>query len=184
MESNSETTTFTDSIVFEIIKEFGERAQKGYEKYGTDMDRTDLSVADWAQHMREELMDGLVYLTRLKKDILEMQEYINASKGAIDTQDVWVSAEQELLSLTDEQFNMFKQIRHQDFVVRKGFNLPNNKFAEAFLMAVRSAKKLTPEEASLASKIGTQIVYTLISKPNETYTDAEPKIRKRYGFHR
>lgn len=73
MESNSETTTFTDSVVFEIIKEFGERAQKGYEKYGTDMDRTDLSVADWAQHLREELMDGLVYLTRLKKDIMELE---------------------------------------------------------------------------------------------------------------
>jgi hypothetical protein len=80
MELNSETTTFTDSIVFEIIKEFGERAQKGYDKYGTDMDRTDLSVADWAQHLREELMDGLVYLTRLKKDILLLEEELRAFK--------------------------------------------------------------------------------------------------------
>jgi hypothetical protein len=80
MESNKETTTFTDSVVFEIIKEFGERAQKGYEKYGTDMDRTDLSVADWAQHLREELMDGLVYLTRLKKDILLLEEELRAFK--------------------------------------------------------------------------------------------------------
>ena len=78
MESNSETTTFTDSVVFEVIKEFGERAQKGYDKYGTDMDRTDLSVADWAQHLREELMDGLVYLTRLKKDILLLEEELRA----------------------------------------------------------------------------------------------------------
>lgn len=80
MESNSETTTFTDSVVFEVIKEFGERAQKGYDKYGTDMDRTDLSVADWAQHLREELMDGLVYLTRLKKDILLLEEELRAFK--------------------------------------------------------------------------------------------------------
>lgn len=79
MESNN-TTTFTDSVVFEIIKEFGERAEKGYNKYGTDMDRTDLSVADWAQHLREELMDGLVYLTRLKKDILLMEEELRAFK--------------------------------------------------------------------------------------------------------
>lgn len=77
MESNN-TTTFTDSIVFEIIKEFGERAKKGYNKYGTDMDRTDLSVADWAQHLREELMDGLVYLTRLKKDIMLLEEKLKA----------------------------------------------------------------------------------------------------------
>jgi hypothetical protein len=80
MELNSETTTFTDSVVFEIIKEFGERAQKGYDKYGTDMDRTDLSVTDWAQHLREELMDGLVYLTRLKKDILLLEEELRAFK--------------------------------------------------------------------------------------------------------
>ena len=73
-----QTTTFTDSVVFEIIKEFGERAEKGYNKYGTDMDRTDLSVADWAQHLREELMDGLVYLTRLKKDIIKLEEELGA----------------------------------------------------------------------------------------------------------
>jgi hypothetical protein len=81
---NSETeqiTTFRDSVVFEVIKEFGERAEKGYNKYGTDMDRTDLSVADWAQHLREELMDGLVYLTRLKKDIIKLEEELAARRN-------------------------------------------------------------------------------------------------------
>lgn len=73
-----QTTTFTDSVVFEIIKEFGERAKKGYDKYGTDMDRKDLSVAEWAQHLREELMDGLVYLTRLKRDIIELEAELEA----------------------------------------------------------------------------------------------------------
>lgn len=76
-----QTTIFTDSVVFEIIKEFGERAEKGYNKYGTDMDRTDLSVADWAQHLREELMDGLVYLTRLKKDIIKLEEELKARRN-------------------------------------------------------------------------------------------------------
>ena len=76
-----QTTTFTDSVVFEIIKEFGERAEKGYNKYGTDMDRKDLSVAEWAQHLREELMDGLVYLTRLKKDIIKLEEELQAHRN-------------------------------------------------------------------------------------------------------
>ena len=115
MESNKETTTFTDSIVFEIIKEFGERAQKGYDKYGTDMDRKDLSVTDWSQHLREELMDALVYLTRLKKDIIQLEEELSALKQ---------------------------------------------------------------------QKVGTKIVYNIVPKPNETYTDEKPIVRKRYGFHR
>jgi hypothetical protein len=88
MESNKEQveqiTTFTDSVVFEIIKEFGERANKGYDKYGTDMDRTDLTTAQWAQHLREELMDGLVYLTRLKRDIELMEEELSAFKKEKD----------------------------------------------------------------------------------------------------
>ena len=81
-----QTTTFTDSIVFEIIKEFGERAEKGYNKYGTDMDRTDLSVADWAQHLREELMDALVYLTRLKKDVIKLEEELQAHRNDIKSE--------------------------------------------------------------------------------------------------
>lgn len=80
-EEVEQVTTFTDSVVFEIIKEFGERAKKGYDKYGTDMDRTDLSVSEWAQHLREELMDALVYLTRLKKDVIKLEEELAAYKN-------------------------------------------------------------------------------------------------------
>ena len=94
MESNKEQveqiTTFTDSVVFEIIKEFGERANKGYNKYGTDMDRTDLTTAQWAQHLREELMDGLVYLTRLKRDIELMEEELSAYKKEKDIKSTFI----------------------------------------------------------------------------------------------
>lgn len=81
-----QTTTFTDSVVFEIIKEFGDRAKKGYDKYGTDMDRTDLSVSEWAQHLREELMDALVYLTRLKKDVIKLEEELQAHRNDIKSE--------------------------------------------------------------------------------------------------
>lgn len=56
-----------DSIVTAIIKKFEERANFGKEKYGTDLDRTDLKVADWILHAQEELMDGILYLEKLKK---------------------------------------------------------------------------------------------------------------------
>lgn len=38
----------------------------GKEKYGTDLDRQDLKPLDWIQHAQEELMDGILYLEKLK----------------------------------------------------------------------------------------------------------------------
>jgi hypothetical protein len=37
------------------------------QKYGTDLDRTDLSVLDWIQHIQDELHDGILYLEKLKQ---------------------------------------------------------------------------------------------------------------------
>jgi hypothetical protein len=57
-----------DSIVQAIVDKFILRAQKGKEKYGTDMDRKDLSTNQWIEHAQDELMDGIIYLEKLKKD--------------------------------------------------------------------------------------------------------------------
>jgi hypothetical protein len=56
-----------DSIVDSIINSYIERAEKGEKKYGTTMDRTDLSLVDYLQHAIEEHMDAVVYLTKTKK---------------------------------------------------------------------------------------------------------------------
>jgi hypothetical protein len=57
-----------DSIVQAIVDKFILRAQKGKEKYGTDMDRNDLSTNQWIEHAQDELMDGIIYLEKLKQD--------------------------------------------------------------------------------------------------------------------
>jgi len=44
----------TDSIVDTVIDKFVTRAKFGKNKYGTDLDRTDLSVVDWITHVQEE----------------------------------------------------------------------------------------------------------------------------------
>jgi hypothetical protein len=49
-----------------VINKFKDRAKFGKQKYGTDLDRNDLSVKDWIQHAQEELMDGILYLEKLK----------------------------------------------------------------------------------------------------------------------
>ena len=60
-----------DSVVNSIISQFAERSMVGLEKYGTTLDRTDLSILDWVQHAQEEMMDGILYLEKIKKTIIE-----------------------------------------------------------------------------------------------------------------
>lgn len=59
----------TDSIVQAVVKKFLERSELGKKKYGVTLDRTDLAPLDWIQHAQDELMDGILYLERLKKEI-------------------------------------------------------------------------------------------------------------------
>jgi hypothetical protein len=56
-----------DSIVKAVIKKFTERSELGKKKYGVTLDRTDLQPLDWIQHAQEELMDGILYLEKLKQ---------------------------------------------------------------------------------------------------------------------
>ena len=56
-----------DSIVQAVVDKFLTRAQFGKQKYGTDLDRQDLSILDWIQHAQDELHDGILYLEKLKQ---------------------------------------------------------------------------------------------------------------------
>ena len=63
-----------DSIVQSVIKKFQERSELGIKKYGVTLDRTDLEPLDWIQHAQEELMDGILYLEKLKKVLNEKKD--------------------------------------------------------------------------------------------------------------
>ena len=58
-----------DTIVDAVVQSFQERSRAGQLKYGTTLDRTDLTPLQWAQHMQEELMDAILYLERLKQEM-------------------------------------------------------------------------------------------------------------------
>jgi hypothetical protein len=64
----------TDSVVMSVIKQFKGRADFGMQKYGTNMDRKDLSMLDWIQHAQEEHMDAILYLEKVKQLELERQK--------------------------------------------------------------------------------------------------------------
>jgi len=56
-----------DSVVTSVLQQFISRATFGKQKYGTDLDRTDLSIIEWIQHAQEEHMDAILYLEKLKQ---------------------------------------------------------------------------------------------------------------------
>jgi len=60
-----------DSIVASIIKQFEDRSVAGKQKYGTDLDRQDLSLLDWIEHAKQEHMDAILYLEKLKQQFIQ-----------------------------------------------------------------------------------------------------------------
>ena len=63
-----------DSIVSSIIKQFEERSAVGKAKYGTDLDRTDLSLVEWIEHAKQEHMDVILYLEKIKWQFLQEEQ--------------------------------------------------------------------------------------------------------------
>ena len=64
--SNSRLIPRTDHIVDSVVDKFVERAQFGREKYGVGLDREDLTFPNYVTHLREELMDGILYLQKIE----------------------------------------------------------------------------------------------------------------------
>lgn len=58
-----------DTVVDAVVAEFKRRSQVGQAKYGTTLDRTDLTTTQWLQHTQEELMDAVLYIERLKRSL-------------------------------------------------------------------------------------------------------------------
>ena len=62
-----------DSVVTSIIEQFTKRAQFGKAKYGVDLDRDDLTLLEWIEHAKQEHMDAILYLEKIKQ-IVELNE--------------------------------------------------------------------------------------------------------------
>jgi hypothetical protein len=68
-ENHVQDARVQDGIVESIVEQFRQRSRIGQAKYGTTLDRTDLKPLDWIQHAQEELMDGILYLEKLKNEL-------------------------------------------------------------------------------------------------------------------
>ena len=63
-----------DNNVNEICLEYMKRADHGFKKYGVTTQRTDLDLMQWIQHLKEELMDAVVYIHRIQKELKDKQD--------------------------------------------------------------------------------------------------------------
>ena len=63
-----------DNNVNEICLEYMKRADHGFKKYGVTTERTDLDLMQWIQHLKEELMDAVVYIHRIQKELKDKQD--------------------------------------------------------------------------------------------------------------
>lgn len=55
-------------VVEAVREKLAVRSRIGQAKYGTTLDRTNLSRLDWLRHAQEEALDLAVYLQRLIRD--------------------------------------------------------------------------------------------------------------------
>lgn len=67
-------TQIKDTVVEEVVRKYQERSAVGILKYGTTLDRTDLSLDNWLQHVQEELMDATLYIERLRRELKQKEK--------------------------------------------------------------------------------------------------------------
>ncbi len=91
-----------DSVVTAVIQKFQQRAEVGQKKYGTNLDRTDLSVLDWIQHAQEEHMDAILYLEKLKQCVSNQSAPLLPAKE--EESKTPVSVSQEMSKEAKEQY--------------------------------------------------------------------------------
>jgi hypothetical protein len=67
-----DNTTFTeDTVVNSIISQFIDRSNVGIKKYGKTLDRDDLDTLEWIEHAKQEAMDFILYLEKLKNRLMK-----------------------------------------------------------------------------------------------------------------
>ena len=68
-------------ILAAVIEDMRSREQVGKEKYNCTMDRQDLSTGQWITHLKQELQDAILYLTKLEqihnapKEDIQLRKY-------------------------------------------------------------------------------------------------------------
>lgn len=88
--------------VSEVTRQLIERDAHGQRKYGTSLDRTDLTLGDWLQHQAEELMDGAGYALAAKGRLQQLVQDMETVIG------IYPDGERISISYVHEWLKMLK----------------------------------------------------------------------------
>ena len=69
IETTTEQRPVKDFIVESVIDQFKDRSNVGIKKYGVTLDRNDLTMLEWLNHLQQELMDATLYIEKLKSKL-------------------------------------------------------------------------------------------------------------------
>ncbi len=74
----------------QVIQQIEERAKVGFNKYGVTTDRSDLTILEWLQHLKEEQMDSLIYNQVLQNRLETLKDLCITYKELAETEkDSW-----------------------------------------------------------------------------------------------
>lgn len=66
----------TDPVVEKVTNQFNERSRLGIEKYGKTLSENPLSLLEWLEHLKQELMDATLYIQRTQDEYRSKQDSI------------------------------------------------------------------------------------------------------------
>jgi len=69
MNITNESIQHEDTVLISVLSKYWERSKLGQQKYGTNLDRTDVDLLGWLNHLQEELMDATLYIEKLKREL-------------------------------------------------------------------------------------------------------------------
>ena len=69
-----------------VARRLIERAEEGKRKYGTTMEREDLTLLEWLQHLQEEMLDASVYIEKIKQEL--HYQNLNSINEATTAEDI------------------------------------------------------------------------------------------------
>jgi len=84
-------------LLKKVINDLQDREARGIEKYGTTMDRTDLSTKDWQQHLYEELIDAALYCKKMQEPSIAVK-----ACESFDNKQQIIKAIEEMAELSKE----------------------------------------------------------------------------------